>query len=79
MDDVIFMENIHRHNKYEYINFYKCRFVLDNFIDTNFKECDLKTCHFEDVKINLDEFISSKLSMLNIIELLSSKGIIIEE
>ena len=73
------MENIHRHNKYEDIKFNKCKFILDNFIDTNFKECDLKTSNFEDVKMNLDDLITSKLSVLNLLEIISSKGIIIEE
>ena len=78
-DDVKLMENIHRHNKYENTEFYKCHFISDNFIDTRLKECDLRTCHFDMVKINLDELITSKLSILNLLELVNDKGIIIEE
>lgn len=73
------MENIHRHNKYENIKFYKCNFISDNFIDARFKECDLKTSHFEETKINLDDLITSTLSILNLLEIVNTKGIIIEE
>ena len=78
-DDVKLMENIHRHNKYENTKFYKCNLNRENFIDTTFKKCDLKTSHFEDTKINIDDLITSKLSILNLLEIVSSKGIIIEE
>ena len=78
-NDVKLFENIHRHNKYEYIKFDRCQFISDNFIDTNFKECNLKTSHFENIKINLDELITSTLSMLSLLEIVSSKGIIIED
>lgn len=79
IDDTKLMENIHRHNKYIDILFYKCQLISENFIDTNFKNCDLKTSHFEEVKINLDDLIGSKLSLLNLLEIVNSKGIIIEE
>ncbi len=78
-DDVKLLENIHRHNKYEKINFYKCKFISENLIDAKFKECDLKTSHFEDTNINFDDLITSKLSLLNVLELVNSKGIVVEE
>ncbi len=78
-DDVSFTENIHRHNKYNFIDFYKCDFEGENFIDTIFRECDLKTSDFKEVRINIDDLISSTLSMLNVIQILAYKGIIISE
>ncbi len=79
LDDVRLNENIHRHNKYHNVIFYKCELVAENFIDTKFGDCDLKTSSFKGVNINLDDLITSKLSMLNIIEILSDKGILIED
>lgn len=79
IDDVKLLENIHRHNKYNQIKFNKCNFIRENIIDTTFKQCDLKTSHFEDTNINLDDLISSTLSILNLLEIINSKGILIEE
>ena len=56
-----------------------CELINENFIDTNFKNCDLKTSHFKETNINLDDLVSSKLSILNLLEIVNSKGIIIEE
>ena len=48
-------------------------------MDTNFNKCDLKTSYFNDISINVDDLITSKLSILNMIEILSDKGIILED
>ena len=48
-DEITNGENFY--NKYIDILFYKCQLISENFIDTNFKNCDLKTSHFEEVKI----------------------------
>ncbi len=79
LEDVKLRENIHRHNKYEATGFYKCELMNENFIDTKFKNCDLKTSHFQETNIDLNDLISSKLSILNLLEIVNSKGIIIEE
>ena len=78
-DGINLKENIFRHNKFKKMEFYKCEFSLDNFIDTKFIDCDLKTSHFKGVNINIDELVSSKLSILNMIEIVGDKGIILED
>ena len=78
-DALSLKENIFRHNKFISVEFYKCDFCLDSFIDTNFKMCDLRTSRFKEININIDEFIGSTLSMLNIIEIVRDKGIILED
>ena len=50
-----------------------------NLIKINFKIQNLKTSHFKEVEINLDDLITSTLSILNIIEITTDKGIILEE
>lgn len=78
-EDVRFKENLHRKVKYNYTNFDRCELVSEKLIDVPFKSCDLKTSHFKEVSINIDNFITSTLSLLNIIEILGDKGIIIED
>ena len=79
INDTKLMENIHRHNKYTNMKFDRCKLISENFIDTIFKNCDLRTSQFEEVKINLDDLIGSKISLLSLLEIVNSKGIIIEE
>ena len=79
LDGLTLRENIYRHNKFNNIEIYKCEFNNDNFIDTKLTNCDLRTSHFIDTKINVDDLITSKLSILNMIEILSAKGIILED
>lgn len=79
LDDVRLKENIHRHNKYNDTKFFKCELEGENFIDTIFKNCDLKTSHFKEVSINIDDLVTSTLSILNMIEILRDKGVILED
>ncbi len=78
-DDVKFKENLYRHNKIINTEFYKCDLIKEMFIDTIFKKCNLKTSHLEEVNINIDDLVGSTLSVLNMIELISGKGIILED
>ncbi len=78
-DRVILRENIYRHSKFINTEFFYCEFSLENFIDTKISKCDLKTCSFKEVNINIDDLIGSKLSVLNLLSLINDKGIIIED
>ncbi len=78
-DDVKLKENIHRHNKYKNVNFYKSDLKLENFIDTKCMECDFKTSHFEEVSINIDDLVTSTLSIINVMDILAYKGINLEQ
>ena len=78
-DGISFRENIFRRNKFNKIEFFKCEFREDKFMDTVCKNNDFRTSHFEGVSINIDDLITSKLSMLNIIEIVTDKGIILED
>ena len=78
-DRVILRENIYRHSKFINTDFFYCEFSLENFIDTKISKCDLKTCSFKEININIDDLIGSKLSVLNLLSLINDKGIIIED
>lgn len=78
-DDIKFKENLHRKSSYSKTDFYKCELIEENLIDTKFNCCDLKTSIFKSVSLNIDDLITSKLSVLNMIDILSDKGIIIED
>ena len=79
LDGLVLRENIFLHNKFSNTEFYKCEFKEDNFIDTKFQNCDLRTSHFKDVSLNVDDLITSKISILNMIDIISSKGIYLED
>lgn len=78
-DDVSFRDNIYRHCKYKGINYYKCDVYLDNYIDVVIRDSDFRTSHFREVKMNIDDLVGSRLSVLNLIELVAYKGVIVED
>ena len=78
-ENIILIENIERHNKYKKVDFKRCEFNLEQIIDTKYLECDLLSSHFKNVEVDINDFISSKLSVLAMIEILSDKGILLED
>lgn len=79
IDGVKFLDNNERKNIYLNTEFFKCEFIQEQFLDTKFKKCDLRTCKFQEVSINLDDLVGSTLSILNMIEIIRDKGIILED